>query len=284
MKCSWLKYGVLILIAGMVSCIPDPLPVGNIPQLESKIVVSSQMTSDESVTIFLTKSVGALDVSDDDDLGELLDQIVIDDARVIIFNESYSDTLVSVGDGLYTSASIPLVEGDLYNLLIESPSMGTVTSGTEVKGQVLFESLDGKIYDTGYDTLADIQYSFTDPTGENFYMINVQRITSEYELNDFLTPRIFTRLLEDDAFDGRTLVEQMKVFSGRDYVPGDTLGVFLSNISEGYYDFMQLRLDSRFSFADFLGEPANYPSNIKGGLGYFNLHVPDVRILVLEED
>jgi hypothetical protein len=273
----------LVIFCAMWSCIPDPLPVDEIPQLKSKIVVSTQMGPDESVVIFLTKSLGALDVSDDTDIEALLAQITINDAQVIIYNDAFADTLTFIGNGLYGSSSIDLVEGNVYALRVESPTMGTVTSETSVKGQVFFESMEGNIYDTGYDTLAEIRYSFDDPAGRNFYMINVQRITTDYEPDDFLNPRIFTSLIHDAEFDQQRYFDELKVFGGRDFMPGDTLGVFLSNISEEYYDFMELRLDSRYNFADFLGEPANYPSNINGGLGHFNLHIPDVRILVLEE-
>jgi hypothetical protein len=278
------NYFLWMMVPILAACIPDPLPVGNVPQLKPKIVVSSQMTSNESVAIFLTKSIGALDASDDSDLTELLAQIVINDAVVTIYNDSFSQTLSFVGDGLYTSTSMSFVEGEEYHLLVESETMGIVTSTTRVKGQVLFESLEGNIYDNGYDTLAEIQYSFNDPVGENFYMLNVQRVKSDYEPEDFLNPRIFTRLLTDRSFDGQFYFDDMRVLSGRrDFFPGDTLGVFLSNVSEDYFGFMELRLDSRYNFADFLGEPANYPTNVNGGLGYFNLHIPDVRILVLEE-
>lgn len=267
----------------LVSCIPDPLPVGKIPQLKPKIVVSSQVISDETIIIFLTKSVGALEASDDSDLDALIEQIAINDAIVIIHNDSFTDTLDFTGTGIYTSTSIPFEEGEEYHLRVESPTMGIVTSSAHVKSQVLFESLEGSIYNTGYDTLAELQYSFNDPSGKNFYMINVQRITSDYEPDDFLNPSLFTRLVNDATFDEQLYADEMKVIAGRDFEPGDSLGVFLSNISEGYYDFMELRLDSRYNFSDFLGEPTNYPSNIAGGLGYFNLHIPDVRILVLEE-
>jgi hypothetical protein len=272
-----------IIFFALVSCIPEPLLVDKIPQLKPKIVVSTQMTSDQTIVIFLTKSIGALDASGDSDVESLLDQIVINDAQVIIYNNAFADTLTFTGNGLYASASIDFVEGDEYTLTVESLSMGTVTASTRVREQVPFESMEGSIYDTGYDTLAEIRYSFDDPAGRNFYMVNVQRITSEVEPDDFLNPRIFTSLMHDATFDQQTYFEELKVFGGRDFIPGDTLGVFLSNISEGYYDFMELRLDSRFNLADFLGEPANYPSNVQGGLGYFNLHIPDVRILILEE-
>jgi len=31
-----------------------------------------------------------------------------------------------------------------------------------------------------------------------------------------------------------------------------------------------------------LGEPVNYPSNVAGGLGWFTLHFPDVRVIRVE--
>ena len=267
----------------IIGCIPDDLPVGKIPQLKSKIVVSSHITSDQSLVIFLTKSVGALDASDDSDIQELIDQITINDALVIVSGNNVSDTLELIDQGLYATASLPLTVGETYHLLVQSPTMGSVTSETVVKGQVVFESLEGNIYDTGYDTLAELRYSFQDPVGRNFYMVNVQRITRDYEPEDFLNPRIFTSLLHDSHFDQQLHTEDLKVFGGRDFMPGDTLGVFLSNISEDYHDFIEVRLDSRYNFADFLGEPANYPTNVQGGLGFFNLYIPDVRILTLGE-
>src|SRR5688572_30493164 len=164
-----------IIFFTLVSCIPDPLLVDGIPQLKSKIVVSTQMAPNQTVVIFLTKSIGALDASGDSDIEALLEQITINDAQVIIYNDSFTDTLAFTGNGLYASASIDFIEGEEYNLSVESPTMGSVTASTHVREQVQFESMEGNIYDTGYDTLAEIRYSFNDPAGRNYYMVNVQR-------------------------------------------------------------------------------------------------------------
>lgn len=271
------------VVITVASCLPEPLAVDNIPQLKPRIVVSSQMTTDQSVAILLTKSVGALEASDDSDLSDLIEQIALDDATVTLHHgdETYEFTLLQ--NGLYTSPPIPLVAGDAYTLIVESTSMGTVTSTTRVMEPIEFRSVEAEIYDNGFDTLAEVSYAFTDLIGENFYMLNVQHITREIEPDDLLNPDIFTILLEaSPPRDGLAHSYRYRVAARRDFMPGDTIGVFLSNISKPYYDFMELRLDSRFNFADFLGEPANYPSNIEGGLGFFNLYIPDVRILELE--
>jgi hypothetical protein len=112
-------------------------------------------------------------------------------------------------------------------------------------------------------------------------MINVQEVEQEDFLENLLNPRAYTILLPDDEFNGGSYAERFRVFP-RDYEPGDTIAVSLSNISEEYFEFMQLRIDNRFSLVEFISEPVNYPSNIVGGRGYFNLYVPDVRFFVFD--
>lgn len=274
-----LFFGIMVLLS---ACFPDPLPIDGIPQLDSKIVVSTQIDGDQTVLLLLTKSVGALDASDDSDLEALLNEIAINDAVVIISTNEFSDTLDFIDSGLYISAAIPLEAGVEYSLEVKSPTMGTVTSSTFLKPRVSFEYVEARLYNDGYDTLAEVIYGFNDPAEKNFYMFNVQRLTQEYEAEDLLNPEIFTQLIDDETFETSSYSDSQQVSASRDFMPGDTIAIFLSNISEEYYDFMQLRLDSRFSFAEYLAEPANYPSNINGGLGFFNLYIPDVRIAELQ--
>jgi hypothetical protein len=271
---------VLIMLA---ACLPEPLAVDGVPQLRPQMVVSSQVITDQSVVILLTKSVGALEADEDSDVEALLEQIAINDATVIISSGNFLDTLTFLEQGTYGSAPVPLTEGAEFLLRVESPSMGTVTAATRVMAQVEFQSIEARLYDNGFDTLAEVNFSFLDPPGENYYMFNVQRVTDELEVEDLLNPRLFTELFEHHGPEGQLRNANLRVFAGRDFMPNDTLAFFLSNLSKPYYNFMQLRLDSRFNFADFLGEPANYPTNITGGLGFFNLYIPDVRILRLEE-
>lgn len=280
------SFAVLLLgccVASIIGCLPEPLSVDGIPQLKPKIVVSTQLTTDQSLVILLTKSVGALEASDDSDPEELLNQIAINDASVTLHHDDLTYTLTFVSNGLYASTQIPLQAGDDYTLLVESPTMGTVRASTVVHGKVSFDFLDANIFDNGYDTLAEVSYGFTDPVGENFYMFNVQRLTNDVDPEDLLNPEIFIELLNDKPFEGTEYFTRERIVARRDFIPGDTIGVFLSNISEEYFNFMKVRADSRFNFSEFLGEPANYPSNVEGGLGFFNLYIPDVRIVELTE-
>jgi uncharacterized membrane protein len=273
---------VLTTMIVMLSCTPDPLDVHDIPALDQKIVVSSQMIPGQAVAVLLTKSIGALDASDNSDPLALLRQIIIADADVRIANNGTSYPLTYLGNGLYGAVSIPLVAGQQYTLYVNSPEYGAVTATTIVKPLVSFEDVSAVISISGRDTLADVSYSFHDETGRNWYMVNAQHITREDLEERVLNPRITTKMIDDQSFDGGTKQDQFKILFD-EVKPGDTLAVMLSNIDEDYYNFMKLREDTRFGLAAAIGEPINYPSNVKGGLGFFNLYVPDVRVFTLDE-
>lgn len=279
---------IALLIMGALavvvpSCIPDPLSLEGIPVVKPQIVVSTQIIPDQSLVVLLTKTFGALDASGDSDPQDLLDQIAVNDALVVISGPESIDTLLSLGNGVYGGLVIPFQGGESYSLYIRSETLGEVTAVTTVAPQVTFDDIEAELYYNGFDdTLAQITHAFVDPAGKNWYMLNVQEVEQEDWMENLLNPRAFTRLLEDISFENEKFQETFRVFP-QDFSPGDTIAVSLSNIDKAYYDFIKMRLDNRFSFVEYLGEPVNYPSNVQGGKGFFNLYVPDVRIFVLEE-
>jgi hypothetical protein len=267
----------------MTACIPDPLEVNGIPQLEQKIVVSSQMIPDLAVAVLLTKSIGALDASDDSDPVELLNQIIVTDAEVTLEGNGASYPMQHVGNGIYGVVGVQLVAGQSYSLFVNSPSMGSVQATTTVKPLVQFQDIETKMYFIGRDTLADIFYTIPDPVGKNWYMMTAQRLTARNIEERILNPWITTKLLDDTSFEGGIKQDNFKLLFD-EVDNGDTLAVLLSNIDKDYYDFMKIREDTRFGLASYLGEPINYPTNVEGGLGFFNLYVPDVRVFILNEE
>lgn len=284
------KSALVIVLAALAitGCLPDPLPVGDIPQLKPKIVVSTQIIPDQSLVVLLTRSVGALDVSDDSDPEELLNQIAINDAVVILESTATYDTLDFIENGLYASTQVQVASNEVYTLHVQSETYGSVKATTRAMPAAIFSSVSAEIFDTGFDTLATIDYALEDLAGPNYYMINVQRVTLDSaqlpEPEDFLNPTIFTHLFTDEGIiDGSPINDSFTAFFRRDFIPGDTVMIQLANISPEYFSFLQLRLDTRFNFAEFLGEPVNFPSNVEGGLGWFTLHVPDIQIRRVEQ-
>ena len=160
--------------------------------------------------------------------------------------------------------------------------MGEVSAKTTVKTTISFDEIKAELVYNGYDdTLAQITYRINDPLEKNWYILNVQEVERVDIVDNLINPRAFTRVLEDIEFNGEKYGETFRVFP-RDFIPGDTIAVSLSNISEEYYDFMKLRLDNRYTFVEYLSEPVNYPSNVQGGKGFFNLYIPNFVLFVLE--
>jgi hypothetical protein len=282
LKRVWVMLACTTTIVVVSSCFPDALLIEGLPTVKPQIVVSTQIVPDESLVVLLTKTFGALDANEESDPDELLAQIAVDDAIVVITGPSSTDTLLSIGSGIYGGVSIPFAAGEEYHLYVRSESLGEVTSTTTVMEQVPFDGIEAELYVSNpSDTLAQVTYAFIDPVGKNYYMLNVQEVERDDVVQNILNPGAFTKLLLDDDFEGERYQETFRVFT-RDYSRGDSIAVSLSNVSKEYYDFLKLRIDNRFSLVEYLGEPVNYPSNVNGGKGYFNLYIPDFRAFVLE--
>ena len=280
---KWLMGLMTVFVFSLlVSCLPEPLAIDGLPVVKPQIVVSTQIIPDRSLVVLLTKTFGALEGSDDSDPEELIRQIAVEDAIVVITGLGRTDTLLNIGYGFYGDVVIPFEAGEEYSLYVNSESLGEITATTTVKEQIQFEDIEAGLYFNGYgDTLAEVSHTFLDPPGKNWYMVNVQEVEREDLVENLLNPNSFMRLHDDTDFEGDELAETFRVFP-RDYHPGDTIAVSLSNISNDYYDFLKLRVDNRFSLVQYLSEPVNYPSNINGGKGFFNLYIPDVKVFVLE--
>jgi hypothetical protein len=277
-----IQYFALFFLILLWGCLPEPLEVEGLPVIKPQIVVSSQIIPDQSLLVLLTKTFGALDASDDSDPEELLKQIAVDDAVVSVAGPGGIYELESLDNGVYGGVSISFEEGEEYTLHVVSESLGEVSATTTVKPMVSFEDIKAELVYNGYDdTLAQITYRISDVAGKNWYMLNVQEVERADVIENLINPRAFTRLLDDIEFNGEVYQETFRVFP-RDFIPGDTIAVSLSNISKEYYDFIRLRLDNRYTFVEYLSEPVNYPSNVKGGKGFFNLYVPDFEVFVLE--
>lgn len=274
----------LWFVAVLTSCLPEPLEVKNIPSVNPEIVVSTQIIPDSSLVVILTKSFSALDANTNTNPEELLNMISINDALVTITGEGRTDTLELIENGFYGGIRIPFKNNGIYELKVKSETMGEVKAVTEVKPKINFNKVEAGLFvDNFNDTLAQITYSFFDPEEVNWYMVNVQEAEQEDIIRNSINPGAYTILFGDADFKDNLREEQFRVTS-RDYSPGDTIVVSLSNISREYYSFMKLRLDNRLNFIEFLSEPINYPSNIEGGKGFFNLYVPHIRTFVLEND
>lgn len=278
----------ILILAGVISmlssCLPDPLEVDNVPMVKREMVVASQMLPEETLLVLLTRTFGALEIGGNNNIGEILDKIAVNDALVTIEGYGAIDTLQFLGNGFYGGVEIDFKAGEKYTLHAESEALGEVSAETTVKPHVSFKHVDAELVNNEYgDTLIQVIYTFQDPLPQNWYMMSVQKIEAERFIEDAINPKTYTRLLDDVKFNGELYTERVSVVA-RHYAIGDTIAIMLSNIHEDYYEFINLRMDNRASFLEFLGEPVNYPSNVRNGKGFFNLYLPDIRTFVLGQE
>lgn len=264
-----------------VSCMPEPLQVDNVPSIKPEIVVSSQVMSDTMLAVILTRTISALDANDDSDPQALASEIAITDAKVTLTVNGKDYVLPHVQDGAYEGKYITLQAGDQCHLLVESPSFGQVSATTTVQPPIYFDSVRAEAYFNGYnDFLAEVTYTLQDPPMQNFYMINVQGAKRDVMIQNIMNPDAYTKLFEDKIFNGTDYSEVFRA-APQDFRPGDSVAVSLANVSSEYYEFLKLRMENKLGLVEMLSEPINYPTNVKGGRGFFNLHLPDVRVMIL---
>jgi hypothetical protein len=288
------------IVALLSACIPDPVDI-DIPQPPPQLVVTSQMLSNQTVLVQVSRSFGALTFSEDngDSLSnELLDELLVDSARVVLSHAGEMDTLLNLSNGLYLSLGTTLVPGERYLLTVYDFVSGEqVMAETEVLPPVALGELshyfERNVLQLGdsslSDTLLALDLSFDDLPGDNYYMVNLYRISQPdsqvvtnpdelFSLNGNSNRNTYP--LSDQLYRSGSIRDTLFNSSFR---PGDTLGVSLSHISPLYYQYLTTRQRSSNSiFANLLGEPVNYPSNVEGGYGLFTLHLPTVQVLVLD--
>lgn len=271
---------IIVLVANAFSaCRPEPLSI-EIPQLEPKIVVASQIIPPDALLISLSKSFSALTDIEDDSTGEALNQLLVRGASVNLEYDGNRDSLVEVENGFYLALGIGALEGRTYRLTIKDPSGLEASALANFMPSMSFDSISPSI-NRAEDTLVEISYSLRDLPGDNWYMINfysnrgdedstfnVGSILAGDNINGFLG----TDLISDDEFASDGTYKSSATFFGLQDT--NLVAVSISNISEEYYNYLVLRERAGNIFSQIVSEPINYPTNVEGGLGFFTLHFP----------
>jgi anthranilate/para-aminobenzoate synthase component I len=275
-----LSIGVLSAVL-LLSCMPDPLDVTDLKSPAMKIVVSSLILPDRSVAILITKSIGALEASKESDPRELISDIAINDAEVTITVNDSIYSLKLLQDGVYQGFGIPLVAGRECHLKVVSQKFGRVSATTVVQAPIYFDTVKAEPYINEYnDYWAEVTYTIKDPPSPNYYLVNVQGAKRKDLVENILKPDAYTRQVEDKTFDEQEFSEMFRAMN-RNFYPGDSIEVSLSNVSVDYFNYVSLRLENKLELVEVFSEPIYYPTNIRGGLGFFTLHLTDVRVIVL---
>ena len=134
--------------------------------------------------------------------------------------------------------------------------------------QVKFDSIKPRVVKNNIDTSIYIQYSFKDPQGiDNWYVLNFYKLnkdtTAQKNSNPFGNDNntiVAMELLSDKVFE-TSLYTQEKLLPGLKST--DTIGVMISNISEGYFKFLDAQKRAGGILSSIVGEPINFPTNVR---------------------
>jgi len=263
----------------MGACLPDPLEVEGVPVPEQQVVVGSQLIPNQFIAISLTKNFAALEAGPESDLESVLADLLISDVAVNISADGTPYRMIEIVSGIYGINDLPQIPGTQYTLSFLNPlnQDSTLAEATALPF-VGFSNIDPILDYTEFDSLLRVKFSIDDPPGANWYMINAQSIGTSIDI----TTRPYTQLYTDEGVDGGVIEDQFTVLF-RDFTERDTVLISMANISEEYFNFLQLRDNQQFLLLDGLGEPVNYTTNVDNGLGFFNVHIPDIRFFELKD-
>lgn len=289
MKYTTLLYLPLFILL-LNACRPDALEIA-LPEAPAQVVVFSQVIPDQLMTVSLTRTLDALQFSESegDSLSEdILNNLLVTDATVTVSYRAITDTLLEAGAGFYVSATTPQFTNEVYTLKVVTPEGESLTATNKMLPIVSFKSIQPEVIQDSTGGEVNVAFEIADLPEKNWYMLNFYKPQevelSGIDLNSFLGPEsnllIKTELLNDDAIVNGTLSGTIEL---PEVSASDSILVSLSNISESYYQFLEIRKNSDNFLTQITKEPLSLPTNVAGGLGFFNTHFPDLRLFDLNE-
>lgn len=282
-------FGLIFFFSVLFSCKPESLEL-ELPVEPSKPVLSAQYTRFEGAGVLaMVLSNSFNPVSEPiriDSLGlELDSSLLASGAQVWIEGPGVAQYLPELDPGIYGSETINLQDGKQYQV---SVSVGNHRlQATTTKMQKVEMDSFAVLPDAGRKNLS-VFIRFQDiPNQKNYYVINYTGSKKEPLPQDpdpdYIARRILEQnagfdLLTDEGADGK-----MQVFSKNMPIPSasDTFALAITHISKGYYEFLSAQKKSGTLFNQLRAEVINFPGNVKGGYGYFELNEPDLKVIQL---
>jgi hypothetical protein len=283
----------LLAICYLTSCKPNAIEL-DVPQAPQKIVVASQQAEDNYFVVVLSKTFGALEqknINLQDLTQPLPEELLVTGALVELHSHGISTQLWELSPGVYATDELMPDYHEMYTLKVTDAAQEKhVIAQTRMLPKVLLDSFAVTPI-PGKKNEYTLQYAFTDIEGtDNWYVVhfytkdNAKDSIPENPRNvDYIAKRLLEQRLDFDLITEADLVNgTYRVTKNFKSDMLDTFGIALSNISKGYYEFLQAQKKYASINNKIRGEIINMPTNIQGGYGYFNLHTPDARIVRIE--
>lgn len=274
--------GLVYVLAVLPGCNPEPLEIDGIGRPVPQIVVSSMILQDSTVCVILTRSVSAVEASGNMNYEELMAEVALNDARVEIRTGGKAFRLKLFRDGIYQHKEIPLVEGERYELFAESRSMGEISASAIMQPFVSFDTVSATVVHFPVENYwLDTRFGWTDPGGKNYYILSIQGASRKSLTERVVNPRATTRAIDDENFAGMPYQGDLLV-TEKYFRFSDSIAFTLSNVSKEYFEYVQMRVENDLELVHYFAEPIEYPTNVAGGRGFFNMYYSDLRIVTAQ--
>lgn len=288
---KYLFYFFITVSCTITACLPPPIDV-DVEPAPPRLCIASQVFGNSGIVVGLTRSYSPLEgsVNDDSTGQDLLERLLVENAVVTIDYSGGTDTLYQIAPGIYTSIVTTLNAGETYTIRAYDPAYNlNVWAATTMQSQMEFDTLYPVITRTAQDTSVSFKFKLIDNVNSNnYYVVNfVKKVQgdSTFDINNIFAAgsnEVLTEfeLYDDRSFENGVLNKEIRVFSAHHT---DTVAVVVSEITQGYYEFLTAFKRSSSVFNQLTGEPINYPTNVNGGHGYFTMHRMNATVFDLNQ-
>lgn len=278
----------------LFSCKPEAIEL-DVPQAPEKIAVASQQVEGGYLVLTLSRTFSALTNKKPnltDSTIYLPEELLVKGALVQLTRDGEQITLREVSSGVYVAEQLMQYDYSRYTLEVVDGEKGQhVTAQTTMLPQVRFDTV-GILRNPQKETEYTIHYAFTDlPGRNNWYVVNYYTKDNRKDSLpdnpadvDYIARRMLEQRLDYDLISEADIREgQYSITKNFTNNKLDTFAVALSNISEGYYEFLKAQKKYNTLVNQIRREVVNLPTNISNGYGYFNLHTPHVKVIDLSK-
>lgn len=284
----------LSLSVCLVACKPEAIEL-DIPQAPEKIAIASQQVEGGIVVLTLSRTFSALSNKKPNLLDSnmvLPEELLVNGALVQLRKGDEVITLMEASPGVYYTDQLMQSDYEFYTLEVTDQVKGhKLSANTSMLPQVRFDTV-GLVRNPQKETEYTIHYAFTDlPATQNWYVVNYYTKDNRKDSLpdnpadvDYIAKRMLEQRLDYDLISEADIVggqySLTKKFTNNKL---DTFAVALSNITQGYYEFLKAQKKYNTLVNQIRGEVVNLPTNITNGYGYFNLHTPHVKVIDLSK-
>jgi hypothetical protein len=285
-------FATALLIFSLASCDPRSKEI-EIPQAETKLVISSLQVNENLLVVSVSQSFSALrsDYSTKsvfDSLSLPIPQdLLVENAIVTLHGPHGMTSLKPLYKGIYYTETIHSLPYANYEIRVSHPESGLYAS-SQVTAMpcVKFESVTLQRDVKGVLQLNCIIH---DPIEiENYYVLNYLHKSKNDTIPDditdvnYIAERLMNQSLNFDLISD-ALASEGKIIYNRSITANDldSMGVSITNISKEYFDYLIRLKRSKALVNQIKGEVINLTGNVKNGYGFFTMNIPDVVLLQL---